>query len=156
MKRSYATKLVTIAVATSLIGIGLVTDLRADEAADIAAIEALWETYAASGVSADADARLGVWHEDGIQMPPGIPARGYDAVAKSTKKKKPGGTKAMTVTPEEIVILGDMAYSRGVYTATKVSNGADVEIDGKFLTIHKRHEDGSWRIYRDCFNSNTE
>ena len=27
-------------------------------------------------------------------------------------------------------------------------------VDGKYLTIFKRQPDGSWKAYRDCFNSN--
>jgi len=29
-------------------------------------------------------------------------------------------------------------------------------LEGKFLTIFRKHDDGSWRIYRDAFNFNSE
>ncbi len=63
----------------------------------------------------------------------------------------------MAINPLEITINGPWAYSRGVYTQnlTNKSTGVKTLVDGKFLTILKRQQDGSWRIYRDCFNSNT-
>jgi ketosteroid isomerase-like protein len=29
-------------------------------------------------------------------------------------------------------------------------------LEGKFLTIFRRQDDGTWRIYRDAFNFNSE
>ena len=62
----------------------------------------------------------------------------------------------MSITPLEIVVMGPWAYSRGVYTqdlAAK-STGKVTHVDGKFLTILKQQPGGSWKIFRDCFNSN--
>jgi ketosteroid isomerase-like protein len=36
-----------------------------------------------------------------------------------------------------------------------VAGGKEARVDGKFLTIFKKQSDGSCKIYRDCFNSNT-
>jgi len=56
----------------------------------------------------------------------------------------------------EIVVTGPWGYSRGTYTQdlTARSTGKTIHVDGKFLTIFKKQMDGSWKIYRDCFNSN--
>ena len=59
----------------------------------------------------------------------------------------PGGRR-------ETVIMGDWAFSRGNYTATQTVQGNTVEVDGKFMTIFRRQDDGQWKIYRDIFNSN--
>ncbi|NNL34917.1 MAG: nuclear transport factor 2 family protein, partial [Silicimonas sp.] len=61
---------------------------------------------------------------------------------------------AMEISPEETVIMGDWAFSRGNYTAALTRQGNAVNVDGKFMTIFKRQDDGSWKIYRDIFNSN--
>ncbi|MBE3064794.1 MAG: hypothetical protein IMZ69_07215, partial [Spirochaetes bacterium] len=56
----------------------------------------------------------------------------------------------------EIIVTGPWAYSRGVYTQDlkNKSSGQVVHVDGKFLTIFKLQQDSSWKIFRDCFNSN--
>ncbi len=88
-------------------------------------------------------------------MPPGIPARGKDVLNKVVPKGfAAGGVKSMNINPAEITAAGDWAYSRGTYDLESVVNGKTVQIDGKFLTIFKHQADGSWKIYRDCFNSN--
>lgn len=129
----------------------------ADEmTADQAAIEKIWKTYSAARVAGDAKLWLSLYDEDGIQMPPGVPARGKDVLDKIVPKGfAAGGVKSMSINAAEITVAGDWAYSRGTYNSERVVNGKTVNIDGKFLTIFKHQPDGSWKIYRDCFNSNT-
>jgi ketosteroid isomerase-like protein len=57
---------------------------------------------------------------------------------------------------EEVRVAGDWAYSRGTYSATLTpkAGGEPREDSGKYLTILERQSDGSWKIARDCFNSN--
>ncbi|GAB4363328.1 MAG: hypothetical protein Kow0026_27790 [Oricola sp.] len=123
---------------------------------DEAAIREIWKAYAAARVANDPDTWLSLWDEEGIQMPPDMPARGKDVL----REVVPRGfaatpTSVMNVDPEEIVVAGDWAYSRGNYDAERVVQGKDVHVDGKFMTIFRRQDDGSWKIYRDIFNSNT-
>ncbi|MDU8912943.1 nuclear transport factor 2 family protein [Aestuariicoccus sp. MJ-SS9] len=127
----------------------------ADDASDQAAINAIWDSYQTARVAGDAEAWLALWDDDGIQMPPGIPARGKDVLMQGVPKAfaaRPA--TAMEISPEEIVIMGDWAFSRGNYTATVMAGEIASETDGKFMTIFRRQDDGSWRIYRDIFNSN--
>jgi ketosteroid isomerase-like protein len=62
----------------------------------------------------------------------------------------------MVVTPLEVEIAGNWAYKRNVYTQeiTDKKTGKKTVVDAKNLAIFKRQPDGSWKIYRDCFNSN--
>ncbi|MCH7939879.1 MAG: nuclear transport factor 2 family protein [Candidatus Marinimicrobia bacterium] len=62
----------------------------------------------------------------------------------------------MGITNEEVRVAGDWAFARGTYTAilTPKAGGETIDIDGKYLTILERQVDGSWKIFRDCFNSN--
>ena len=120
-------------------------------AEDQAAIKDLWVTYAKLVVAGDANTWLKLWDAGGIQMPPGAPARPKSVLDEAVPAAwAPGIVSAMTITPEEINILGDYAYSRGVYTLA----AKDGNVDGKFMTILKRQSDGTWKIYRDIFNSN--
>ena len=123
----------------------------ADLAEDKAAIRAIWEDYASFRVTGDAEAWIGLWDENGIQMPPGVPARGIDTlrpVLANVFATRP--YEAMEINPEEIVVTGDWAYSRGTYSV----DAGGSHLEGKFLTIFRRQDDGSWRIYRDIFNLN--
>ena len=50
-----------------------------------------------------------------------------------------------TINPEEVRILGDRAYSHGLYgfSMTPKAGGDTIELSGKFLTILEKQADGS-------------
>jgi uncharacterized protein (TIGR02246 family) len=121
---------------------------------EMEAIEKIFRTYASARAAGDASLWLSLWDKDGIQMPPGAPARGKDVLTEVvTKSFRNDIVSTMNVCPVEITVAGDWAYSRGTYNSDRVVEGAPVRVEGKFLTILKRQPDGSWKIYRDCFNS---
>ena len=62
----------------------------------------------------------------------------------------------MAVNTEETTLAGDWAFVRGICTATWTpkAGGQPIFTDGKFLTILRKQNDGSWKIHRDCFNDN--
>lgn len=113
----------------------LAQPVLAGDAEDIAAI---WDAYEAARVAGDADAWLALWDEGGVP-------KAFAAMPAS----------AMEISPVETVVMGDWAFSRGTYTADLTSGGNAVHVDGKFMTIFRRQDDGSWKIYRDIFNSNS-
>lgn len=122
---------------------------------DEAAIGALWEAFSAATVAGDAEAWLALWDDEAIQMPPGEPARDKAELAATAPEIFAAyPVKAMASKPEETVVDGDWAYSRGSFDMVQVMQGKDVRLTGKFLTVLKRQDDGSWKIYRDMFNSN--
>jgi ketosteroid isomerase-like protein len=140
---------------------GCVTTGPVSTDADIAAIKQNFVEYVGAVEKGDSAAWLALWDQGGIQMPPNAPAKTkeqLDAGApKSFKARVDAGTEVkMVITTEEVIVTGPWAYARGVYTQDfdNKSTGAKSRIDGKFLTVYKRQADGSWRIYRDCFNSN--
>ena len=129
-----------------------------DEA--IAAIKQIWTNYANYVEMGDAASWLSQYDADGIQMRPDNPARGRpdldSFVYTSWKARMDSFDTKMSITPLEIVVAGAWAYSRGVYTQDlkAKTTGKVAHVDGKFLTILKQQDDGSWKIFRDCFNSN--
>lgn len=123
--------------------------VAADTAEDEAAILEIWSTYSAARVAGDAESWLGLWDEDGIRMPPGVPAVDFATFAPGTPERFANPPASMEIKPEEIVVTGDWAYSRGTFTVNDA-------VEGKFLTIFRRQDDGTWRIYRDAFNMNSE
>jgi ketosteroid isomerase-like protein len=48
----------------------------------------------------------------------------------------------------EIEVSGDIAYAMGTYIIDMVPRGdaPSTTMDGKFLTIFRRQDDGSWKI----------
>ncbi len=139
---------------------GCATTAPSNADADVAAIQAIWTAYSTAAAKGDSAAWLLLWDADGIQLRPNAPARPkaqLDAeVPAQFKARVDASDMVMVINPLEITINGPWAYSRGLYTQnmTNKSTGAKTLVDGKFLTIFKRQPDGSWRIYRDCFNSN--
>jgi ketosteroid isomerase-like protein len=123
--------------------------LAADTTVDETAILDIWATYGAARVAGDAETWLGLWDEDGIRLAPGAPAVEFATFAPGTPERFANAPASMEVNAEEIVVTGDWAYSRGTFTVNDA-------VEGKFLTIFRRQDDGSWRIYRDAFNMNAE
>ncbi len=155
MKAKYLAAVVFLALLTSP---GLVSAQSAD--ADYAAIRQIWANYALSVEKGDSAGWLSQWDADGIQLRADAPARTkneLDAqVPAQFKARFDANDTKMAITATEIVVNGPWAFSRGNYTQdlTAKSSGKTIHVDGKFLTILKRQMDGSWKLYRDCFNSN--
>lgn len=162
MKQNVSRQAVTIGVVVLvLLTAGSVAPARADSTeAAVSAIRQIWDNYAAYVESGDSTGWLSQYDAQGIQMRPDSPARGrpdLDAfILASFKARMAGFDTKMSITPLEISVVGDWAYSRGVFTQDMTAKEAKKvsHFEGKFLTIFKRQDDGAWKIYRDCFNSN--
>ncbi|MFN2199909.1 MAG: YybH family protein [Caldilineaceae bacterium] len=123
-----------------------------------AEVRTLFDEYGASLGAGDAERWIQLWTEDGVQSPPGAPPNvGRDAIFNDIS----GAMEAfafedMQIDVEEVLVAGDLAVARGPYTVTYVpKDGSDpIFVDGKYTTTFQRQPDGSWRIYRDIFNSN--
>jgi ketosteroid isomerase-like protein len=140
---------------------GCATTAASNTDADVAAIRQIYMAYSTAAEKGDSATWLLLWDKGGIQLRPNAPARPkaqLDAeVPAQWKARTDASDMIMVINPLEITINGPWAYSQGLYTQnlTNKSTSAKTLVDGKFLTIFKRQPDGSWRIYRDCFNSNT-
>ncbi len=139
----------TLAKAALIAALAVPVQASADTAADEQAILGIWSTYTEARVGGDAETWLGLWDKDGIRMPPGAPAVDYATFAPGTPARFAKPPASMEIKSEEIEVAGDWAYSRGTFTVNDA-------IEGKFLTIFRRQDDGSWRIYRDSFSMNSE
>ena len=128
--------------------------------ADNAAIKQIWINYAGFVERGESANWLSQWDAEGIQLRADAPARTkkeLDAqVPAQFKARFDANDTKMTINVLEIVVNGPWAFSRGTYTQdmTSRASGNTVHVDGKFLTIFKKQSDGTWKLYRDCFNSN--
>lgn len=122
---------------------------------DEAEIREIWKSYAVARVDGNAEAWLALWDESGVQMPPGMPARSKEVLIRDIPKTfEVEPASYMEITPDESIIIGEWAFSRGNFIAALSSQGNAANVDGKFMTVFRRQDDGSWKIYRHIMNSN--
>jgi uncharacterized protein (TIGR02246 family) len=98
----------------------------------------------------DAAAMASVYAPDARLMPPGVPTatgRGIQDVWQSFLDMGVTGGALRTDTLEE---LGDTAIEVGRY---EIRVGTDVADSGKYVVVHRRQPDGSWRFGIDIWNS---
>lgn len=117
------------------------------------AIEAQHEAYLKTLKSADASAHGEIFTRDAWVLSPGLPTvRGRDAIIRDkqaifVQAKIMGGV----IKTEHLEQHGDMAIEIGRFSYTVKVGKADPRIiEGKFVTIWKRQEDGIWRYYIDA------
>ena len=125
--------------------------------ADLAAIKETMKQFAVAINAGDLDRWISLWTDDGIQMPPDTPARvGKEEIRVGMKTAFDQFILNMVITNKELRQSGDLGFARGTYTESLVpkAGGDREEYDGKYLTILERQADGSWKVARDCFNSN--
>lgn len=128
---------------------------------DETAIRALLDRYAERWMSHDADGWMGLWDEEGVQMPPhDVMHVGREAVREANAPLIADRSISWKFIMEILeILLFDSGYAlaRGLYRldGTSSSGAAPIAMDGKFMSVFKKQHDGSWLFYRDCFNSNT-
>jgi len=157
-------RFITILLAAMLAAVALApaAEINAQSAQDQemeAVINHIWDEYAASSAT-DPDRYIALWDDEGIQMPAGqMPVIGTEAIY---ARKVAGAQKnaafdtEMKIVNEEFEVVGDWAWCRGSYSykATPKEGGETVEFEGKYMSILRKQEDGSWKLYRDISNSN--
>ena len=158
MKKTWVFLAVAVLV-TSLLGlVGCSTMPKASPEAFEKAVKATWDRYSATLLAGDLDGWIALWDEGGVQLPPNAPMNvGVPAI----KKGMAATFAAVTFEKFAIAISGTFVdheygfvYGNYTYTLAPKVGGAKIPGDGKYETILKRQPDGSWKIFRDCFNSN--
>jgi ketosteroid isomerase-like protein len=158
MRKTWAFLAVAVLM-TSLLGlVGCSTMPKASPEAFENAVKAMWARYSATLLAGDVDGWIALWDEGGVQLPPNAPMNvGIPAI----KKDMVNTSAAMKVEKFAIGISGvfvdheyGFVYGNYTYTLAPKAGGAKILGDGKYETILKRQADGSWKIFRDCFNSN--
>ena len=100
---------------------------------------------------------LSLHADDIVKMGPDAPATyGKEELRASTKPLFDNFTIEMDYNREEIQVNGDWGFARGTFTATMTpkAGGGPLYMDAKTLGIYKGQADGSWKLARNCFNSN--
>lgn len=83
---------------------------------DIAQINDLWQEYAAAATAGDIDRWIDLWIDEGIRMPPGAPrVINKEEVLEAMQPLFDQFDTDMAIYPDEIQVLGDQAYTHGLY-----------------------------------------
>jgi ketosteroid isomerase-like protein len=144
-----------------IIAIGMLTACKqeiqpVDTEKDIAHLEQLLENYCKYAEAGDLENFISCFDENAIRSEPGMPAFiGKEKIKERFKTLFSIADNKLTVIAEPILeICGDVAYSYTeiTLTSTPVDGSPVVQTDMKVLTILKRQEDDSWKIYIDNFN----
>ena len=129
--------------------------MQSIQVSDVVLIKELWHEYEASVSANDKERWIALWTEDGIQMSPDAARRtGKEMIRSEMEPFFDIYDTQMSIYPDAVQVLGDQAYSHGLYEfmMTPKEGGDKIEGNGKFLTILQKQIDGSWRIAIDCFN----
>jgi uncharacterized protein (TIGR02246 family) len=106
----------------------------------------------------DTEAVAEIWTSDAVVLPPGQPAMaGKETIANWYREVL--GSQSIEYeghTVEEIVVTGDVAFSRAEVRGRMVSKccGESREFNNKAIHIWNRQADGSWLLARAMYNGN--
>ena len=123
---------------------------------DLKAIDSVRDAHVAAVNAGDARAWAEQFTDDGVQMPPNMPANvGRSAIESWSKGFMDLFGLEFALSVEEVRVLGKWAFERGIYTISlsPKSGGPPMQDEGKYITIYKRKSGESWRMARDIWNS---
>jgi uncharacterized protein (TIGR02246 family) len=125
-------------------------------ASDVRAIEKLETDWAATIKAKDLDKWVTFYAEDGsVLIPNAPPVTGRDNIRAMLAPVLRDPNYAYAFHAGTIEASGDLAYSRGVYEATRTDRKTHEPVtdQGKYVTVYKRQSDGSWKAIQDIASS---
>lgn len=129
-------------------------DLAAERSSLMAADRAWAEAYAGSDAPADVFADNVVDHA--TLLPPDAPiAKGRESIRETIAALESMEGFSVSWAPDSAVVSADgqMGYTIGQYQMSMAPEGSPVTINGKYLTVWEKQEDGSWMVSADMFNA---
>jgi len=112
-------------------------------------IRELAEVWAEAVRAGDVETLLDLVTEDVVFLPPtGDPIRGRPRVGDLYRQAFAQRRLEPSVVVEEVRIFGDHAMSWGTdaLTSTPKGGGAPIERSGRSMSVHRRGDDGRWRV----------
>ena len=140
------------AILAAVILMLLFNPARADEAADITAIEQVAQRWIDLYTAGDLDRLMTLYTEDAIVALHGRPAlRGVEQIRNFFAPGMGKSRVTFEIDIEEIQVHGDSAHLLSKYylTAEPVDGGDSYRDAGRSLLIYKRNADNEWKLYLD-------
>jgi uncharacterized protein (TIGR02246 family) len=125
-------------------------------AADLRAIEKLEAEWDATIKTKDLDKWVLFYAEDGtISIPNAPPVTGRDNIRAMLAPVLRDPNYAYEFRASKVEASGDLAYSQGMYTATRTDRKTHEPVtdQGKYMTVYRRQQDGSWKAVEDMASS---
>ena len=126
-------------------------------AADLQAIRALVDEFDEAINAGDFEAMAQLYDEDAIRMPAEAPPQmGRDAIREWFRTERGQYDIEIDNVVRDAQVFGDWGYSWGDASGTMTprDGGEPRTIDSKWMAVTRRQADGSWKTYRDIYNSN--
>jgi len=123
---------------------------------DIAALSDLGPAHTEAVLAGDFDAVVAMYTEDAQWLAPDAPALEGRAAIRAVVGPAQGRTlQDFTITSAEIDGYGDLAFDRGTWSQTFITEGATepVTVTGKYVVISRKQDDGSWLVAVDIWNA---
>ena len=126
-------------------------------AADADAIRQVFAGFVAAKLARDVERELSFVTDDAVYTPPGLPDVAGKAALRAwwTSREAADSLEVFELAPGEIVVAGDLAYSRGTSTS-RFRDRRTGQISNQLvrhLDILRRQPDGRWLISRHIRNS---
>jgi uncharacterized protein (TIGR02246 family) len=119
------------------------------------AVEENNRRFAAALAAGDAAGAASVYADDAALLPPDVEAlKGREAIERFWQAGIAMGIRGVELETRELEQEDELAYEIGRYTLRIEPDGGEPATDvGKYLVVHRREPDGSWRWAADVFNS---
>ena len=126
-------------------------------AADIQALRALVDSFDEAMNAGDYETAAQLYDEDAIRMPAEAPPQiGRAAILEWFRAERDQYVVEIDNVVRDAQVFGDWGYSWGDATGTLTPRecGNPMVVDSKWMAVSRRQSDGSWKTYRDIYNSN--
>ena len=129
-----------------------------DVEADVEAIKGIIDDILRTWNEGDYEGYIALFDEETVMLPPNAPTvSGMETIRSIYRTHFDSSDFDLSITTEEIHVCGDLAFSRdGWKGSLNPKDGSEpIVFDNKVLSIYKRQSDGSWKIWRGMYSSNT-
>jgi len=110
-----------------------------------------------AALASDAHMWISLWNPEGLRRQANGLVRDYGRLVHEEIEWVEKPTDAFLLLPNEIVIIGDHARSMATYAVDfAMGRGNTRRVDGTFISILRRQDDGSWRIFRSMINDHDD
>ena len=123
--------------------------------ADAKTINAQSEAWSKAGQAKDAGKYASFFADDATVMMPNEPVfKGMDSIKAVLLPMMQDPNFSLSFKADKTEVSGILGYTQGTLSLTTTArNGKPFTDTGKFLTVWKKQQDGSWKVIETIFNS---